>query len=40
MRNTAHHIKNLDMDCYEKYGHRYVGYPYFYLLRDEVCVFI
>jgi hypothetical protein len=21
MRNIAHHIKNLDMDCYEKYGH-------------------
>lgn len=20
MRNIAHHIKNLDMDCYEKYG--------------------
>lgn len=38
MRNIAHHIKNLDMSCYDMYGYRNGGYPYFYLLRDEVCV--
>jgi len=40
MRNTAHYINNLDMDCYEKYGIRGLKsrIPYFYLLRDEVCV--